>query len=96
MQNLIQEEEEIKRRLNSDNACYHSVQNHLYSRLLSRKAKIRIYHIIIFLVVLNVCETWSLTLRDKHRLRVGFQVFTAVTMKNAVFWDVVSCGFIIN
>jgi hypothetical protein len=32
-QNLIQEE--IKRRLNSGNACYHSVQNLLSSRLLS-------------------------------------------------------------
>jgi hypothetical protein len=31
-QNLIQEE--IKRRLNSDNACYHSVQNLLSSMLL--------------------------------------------------------------
>jgi hypothetical protein len=31
-QNLIQEE--IKRRLNSGNACYHSLQNHLYSHLL--------------------------------------------------------------
>jgi hypothetical protein len=33
-QNLIQEE--IKRRLNSGNACYHSVLNLLYSRLLSK------------------------------------------------------------
>jgi hypothetical protein len=33
-QNLIQEE--IKRRLNSGNACYHSVQNLLSSRLLSK------------------------------------------------------------
>jgi hypothetical protein len=33
-QNLIQEE--IKRRLNSSNACYHSVQNILSSRLLSK------------------------------------------------------------
>jgi RNA:NAD 2'-phosphotransferase (TPT1/KptA family) len=39
-QNLIQEE--IKRRLNSGNACYHSVQNHLSSRLLSKNIKIRI------------------------------------------------------
>jgi hypothetical protein len=31
-QNLIQEE--IKRKLNFGNACYHSVQNHLPSRLL--------------------------------------------------------------
>jgi hypothetical protein len=37
-QNLIQEE--IKRRLNSDNACYHSVQNLLSSRLLLKNLKI--------------------------------------------------------
>jgi hypothetical protein len=37
--NLIQEE--IKRRLNSGNACYHSVQNPLSSRLLSKNVKIR-------------------------------------------------------
>jgi ribosomal protein S2 len=35
--NLIQEE--IKRRLNSGNACYHSVQNLLSSRLLSKNIK---------------------------------------------------------
>jgi hypothetical protein len=40
-QNLIQEE--IKRRLNSGNACNHSVQNLLSSRLLSKNIKIRIY-----------------------------------------------------
>jgi hypothetical protein len=33
-QNLVQGE--IKRRLNSGNACYHSVQNFLSSRLLSK------------------------------------------------------------
>jgi hypothetical protein len=49
-QNLIQEE--IKRRLNSDNACYHSVQNLLSSRLLSKYLKIRIYKTIILPVVL--------------------------------------------
>jgi hypothetical protein len=36
-QNLIKEE---VRRLNSVNACYHSVQNLLFSRLLSKNAKI--------------------------------------------------------
>jgi ribosomal protein S2 len=40
-QNLIQEE--IKRRLNSGNACYHSVQNLFSSRSLSKSIKIRIY-----------------------------------------------------
>jgi hypothetical protein len=34
---------EIKRRMNSGNACYHSVQNLLSSRLLSKNLKIRIY-----------------------------------------------------
>jgi hypothetical protein len=38
-ENLIQEE--IKRRLNSGNACYHSVQNLLVSRLLSKNIKIQ-------------------------------------------------------
>jgi hypothetical protein len=55
-QNLIQEE--INNRLNSGNACYHSVQNLLSSRLLSKNIKIRIYN-------------------------VRFEVFTAVTRKNA-------------
>jgi hypothetical protein len=27
---------------------------------------------------------------------VGFEVFTAVTMKNAVFWDVAPCGFLMD
>jgi hypothetical protein len=67
-QNLIQEE--ITRRLNSGNACYHSVQNLLSSCLLSKNIKIRIYKSIILLVVLYGCETWSLTLREEHRLRV--------------------------
>jgi uncharacterized membrane protein len=50
---------DIKRRLISGNACYHSVQNLLYSRLLSK----------ILLVVVYGCETWSLTLKKEHRLR---------------------------
>jgi hypothetical protein len=62
-QNLIQEE--IKRRLNCGNACNHSVQNLLSSRLLSKNIKIRIYKTIILPVVL------SPTLREDHRLRTG-------------------------
>jgi hypothetical protein len=38
--------------------------------LLSKNIKIRIYRTIILLVVLYGCETWSLTLREEHRLRV--------------------------
>jgi hypothetical protein len=58
-QNLTQEE--IKRRLNSGNASYHSVQNLLSSRLLSKNLKIRIYKTIILPIVSYGCETWSLT-----------------------------------
>jgi hypothetical protein len=56
-QNLIQGK--IKRRLISGNACYHSVQNLLSSRLLSKDIKIRIYETIILPVVLYGCVTWS-------------------------------------
>jgi hypothetical protein len=66
--NLIQEE--VKRRLNSGNACYHSVQNLLSSCLVSKNLKIIIYKTIILLVVLCGFETLSLTLREEHRLRV--------------------------
>ena len=40
------------------------------SRLLSQKLKVKTYKTIILPVVLYGCETWSLTLREKHRLRV--------------------------
>jgi hypothetical protein len=66
--NFIQEE--IKRRLNSGNACYHSFPNLLSSHLLSENVRIRIYKTIILPVVLYGCETWSLTLKEEHRLRV--------------------------
>jgi hypothetical protein len=38
--------------------------------VLSKNLKIRIYKKIILPVVLYGCETWSLTLREEHRLRV--------------------------
>jgi hypothetical protein len=46
-QNLIQEE--VKRRLNSGNVCYHSVQKLPSFHLLSKNVKIRIYKTIILL-----------------------------------------------
>ena len=67
-QNSIQEE--IKSRLKSGNACYHSVQNLLSSNLLSKNLKNKVYTTIILPVVLYGCETWSLTLREERRLRV--------------------------
>jgi len=46
------------------------VQNLLSSSLLSKYLKIKIQRTIILPVVLYVCETWSLTLREERRLRV--------------------------
>jgi len=62
--------EEIKSRLRSGSACYHSVQNLLSSRLLSKNLKIKIYRTIIWPVVLYGCETWSLELREERKLRM--------------------------
>ena len=48
--------EEIKSRLRSGNACYHSVQNLLSSILQSKNLKIKIYRTIILPVVLYGCK----------------------------------------
>jgi len=67
-QNCIQEE--IKRRVKSVNACYHSVQNILSFNLLSKNLKIKIYRTVVLPVILYGCETWSLKLREERRLRM--------------------------
>jgi hypothetical protein len=51
-------QKEIKRRLNSGNACYHSGQNLLSSRLLSKNLEIRIYKTVILPVVLYGCNSF--------------------------------------
>jgi hypothetical protein len=42
----------------------------LFSNLISKNLKIKIHKTVILPVVLYGCETWSLTLRDEHRLRI--------------------------
>jgi hypothetical protein len=61
--------EEIKSRLKSGNACYHSVQNLFSSSLLSKSVKIKTYRTVILPVVFHGCETGLLTLREECRLR---------------------------
>jgi len=61
---------EIKSRVKSVNACYHSVQNLLSSSLLSKNLKIKIYRTLILPVVLYGSEMWSLTMREECRLRL--------------------------
>ena len=68
----------FKSRLKSGNACYHSVQNLLSSRLISKNLKVKIYRTIIFPVLCG-CETWSLTLREERKLRV---------FENMVWWRI--------
>ena len=63
-------QEEIKSRLKSGNAGYHSVQNVFSSSFLPKNLKIKIYRTIILPFVLYRCETWSLTLREERRLRM--------------------------
>jgi hypothetical protein len=46
----------------------------LSTLLISRKLKIKIYKIVILPVLLYGCETWSLTLREEHRLRVSEKI----------------------
>jgi hypothetical protein len=60
-QNSIQKE--IKSRLKSGSACYHSVQNLLSSSLLSKKVKDYDTQNYNFACCLYGSETWSLTLR---------------------------------
>jgi hypothetical protein len=69
-QNSVSETFYIKQADAYVHACYHSVQNLLSSRLLSKNIKVGIYKTIILPVVLYGCETWSLTLREERRLRV--------------------------
>jgi len=42
----------------------------LFSSLLSKNININIYRTLILPVVMYGCETWSLILREEHRLRV--------------------------
>ena len=59
-----------KSRVKLRNACYHSVQNLLSSRLLSNKFKIKIHRNTTLPVVLYVSQALSFTKREERRLRV--------------------------
>ena len=61
---------EIKSRLKSGNACYHLVQNPLYSNVLTKNKKDKIYRTLILPVAwLDVRCGLSHSMED-HRLRV--------------------------
>jgi hypothetical protein len=56
--------DEIKIILNSGNASYNSVQNHIYFCLLSGKNQM----LTVPVFVLHGCETWSLTLTQEKSI----------------------------
>jgi hypothetical protein len=63
--------DEIKSRLNSGNAGYYSIQNLCLPVSYHNNVKIKIYKTVILPVALYRRETWSLTLKKEHRLRVS-------------------------
>jgi hypothetical protein len=83
IQNLIQEK---ITKLNSSNACCHSVHNLLSSRMLSKNAKIGMYENTILPAVLYVCETWSLTLKEEYRL-VHKEFVLARQIVNSAYYE---------
>jgi hypothetical protein len=66
-QNLIQDA--IKRKLTEFAQCLLTFSLEPF-RLVSKSIKIRMYKTIIFRMFLYMCETWSLTLREEHGLRM--------------------------
>jgi len=47
------------------------VQDFLSSNLLSKNTEIKIHITVTLPVVLYGCESWSVTLREEHKLRVS-------------------------
>ena len=62
--------QKIKPRLKARNSSYCSVQTLLYSRLLSKNLKIKIYKTRLFSVVLCSFEMWSFMYKKKFKLRI--------------------------
>jgi hypothetical protein len=68
------------------------VENLLSSRLLPRNVKIKIYKTVILPVGLYGCETWSLTLREEHRLRVWSGVFSLAKCNKIAIQPIAAAG----
>jgi hypothetical protein len=60
--------DEIESRLNS--RMFAVIQSKIFFLISHKKLKIKIYKTVISPVVLYECKTWSLTLREEHRVRV--------------------------
>jgi len=63
-------QEQAEGRLNWRNSCCFISRTVCLHRWPYTKREIKIYRTITFIVVLYGCETWTLSLREGHRLRV--------------------------
>ena len=62
--------DEIGKRISAANRCYFGLQKQLKSRIISRKAKTKIYKTLIRPVLTYAAETWTLTKADELKLDV--------------------------
>ena len=60
---------EIKRRIMAANRCFHGLQKHLRSKILTIKTKLTIYKTLIRPTALYGSESWPLTKNDENLLR---------------------------
>ena len=63
---------EIKRRVMAANRCFHGLQRHLRSKLLTNETKCRIYKTLIRPVLLYGCESWP-TRKEDEQLLLAFE-----------------------
>ena len=68
---------EIKSRMNSRNAGYHTAQNLFSSRSLSKNTRLKIYRTINLSVVLYWCESWSFILGEEYIIFTYYQTVLA-------------------
>ena len=57
-------EEEIKERTALGNKAYYANKKMFQSKIITKRAKLKLYHSIIRPIVTYTCETWMLTHRD--------------------------------
>ncbi|KAJ4452338.1 hypothetical protein ANN_03863 [Periplaneta americana] len=68
--NINDTREEIKHRINVEMPVIIRLRSSYHPVCCQKNLKVRIYKTVILPVVLYGCETWTLTLREEHRLRV--------------------------
>jgi hypothetical protein len=62
--------EEIKGRIKQGNITFYANKNLLGNKLLTRKAKIKLYKLVILPVVIYGCETWMMNEVEEEKLRI--------------------------